>query len=58
MTNIWDYQIDLTQKSQHIDIIEITCSSPFLLNTYYNYDSYSYNNSKKGEISFKDLPIQ
>ena len=58
MTEISDYQIDLPQKSQHIDVIEITCSSPLLLNAYYNYDSYSYNNVKEGEIVVKDLPSQ
>ena len=58
MTDISDYQIDLPQKSQHIDIIEITCKSPLLLNAYYNYDNYSYNNVKEGEIVVKDLPSQ
>ena len=55
MTDISNYQIELPQKSQHIDIIEITCKSPLLLNAYYSYDGYSYNSVKEGEIVVKEL---
>ena len=55
MTDITDYQIDLPEKSQHIDVIEITCKSPLLLNAYYSYDGYSYNYVKEGEIVVKQL---
>ena len=55
MTDITDYQIELPEKSQHIDVIEITCSSPLLLNAYYSYDGYPYNNVKEGEIVVKHL---
>ena len=55
MTDIIDYQIDLPEKSQHIDVIEITCSSPLLLNAYYSYEGYPYNNVKEGEIVVKQL---
>jgi hypothetical protein len=56
MTDITNYKIDLPEKSQHIDVIEITCSSPLLLNAYYSYDGYPYNNVKEGEIVVKELP--
>ena len=55
MTDITNYKIDLPEKSQHIDVIEITCSSPLLLNAYYSYDGYPYNNVKEGEIVVKEL---
>jgi hypothetical protein len=58
MTNIENYQIDLPEKSQHIDVIEIECKSQLLLNAYYTYDDYSYLNVKKGEIVVKELPGQ
>ena len=58
MTNIENYQIDLPEKSQHIDVIEIECKSQLLLNAYYTYDDYSYLNVKKGEIIIKELPGQ
>ena len=58
MTNIENYQIDLPEKSQHIDVIEVECKSQLLLNAYYTYDDYSYLNVKKGEIVVKELPGQ
>ena len=58
MTNIENYKIELPEKSQHIDIIEIECKSPLLLNAYYSYDEYNYNNVKEGEIVVKELPEQ
>ena len=56
MTDIENYQIDLPEKTQHIDVIEIECKSPLLLNAYYSYDNYPYNNVKEGEIVVKELP--
>ena len=55
MTVINDFQIDLTEKSQHIDVIEIECISPLLINAYYSYENYPYNNVRQGEIVIKDL---
>ena len=55
MSDITDYQIDLPEKSQHIYIIEITCNSPLLINAYYSYDNYPYNNVKEGEIVVREL---
>ena len=56
MSTIENYQAELPEKSQHIDVIEIECSSPLLINAYYNYDKFPYNNVKKGEIVIKELP--
>ena len=58
MINIENYQVELPQKSQHIDIIEIVCKSPILLNIYYTNDEYEYNNVKEGEIVVKKIPAQ
>ena len=55
MTPIYNYQTDLPEKSQHIDVIEIECLSPLLINAYYSYDSYEYHDLKQGEIVVKDL---
>jgi hypothetical protein len=44
MTDINNYQTNLPEKSQHIDVIEIQCKSPLLLNAYYTYDNYPYTN--------------
>ncbi len=55
MEDIFDYQVELPQKSQHIDIIEIECLSPLLINAYYTDDQYIFNNIKEGEIVVKNL---
>ena len=55
MTPILDYQADLQERSQHIDVIEIQCDSPLLINAYYTYDNYPYQNVRQGEIVIKDL---
>ena len=55
MSEISDYQADLEKKNQHIDVIEIECVSPLLINAYYSYEGYPYQNVKQGEIVVKDL---
>ena len=55
MSEILNYQAELPEKSQHIDIIEIECKSPLLINAYYSYDSYTFNNVKEGEIVIKEI---
>ena len=55
MTEIYDYQADLEERSQHIDIIEIECISPLLINAYYTYSNYKYQNVNQGEIVIKDI---
>jgi len=58
MSDINNYQTNLPEKSQHIDVIEIECKSPLLLNAYYTYDNYPYTNVKQGEIVVKNLPAE
>ena len=55
MSEIYDYQADLETRSQHIDIIEIECISPLLINAYYTYSKYQYQNLNQGEIVIKEL---
>ena len=58
MSEISDYQAELPEKSQHIDVIEIQCKSPLLINAYYTYEDYPYNNVREGEIVVKELEAQ
>jgi len=55
MSEIENYQTYLPEKSQHIDVIEIECISPLLINAYYTYDNYPYQNVRPGEIVVRDL---
>ena len=55
MTEIKNHHAILQEKSQHIDVVEIECASPFLLNTYYSYNSYRYTNLRPGEIVVREL---
>ena len=56
MEEINNYQTDLPEESQHIDVIEIQCETPLLLNAYYTDNNYIYKDLKKGEIVVKELP--
>ena len=55
MTEIKNYKIDLPKKSQYIDIIEIECNSPLLINTYYSYENYQFYDIQQGQIVVKEL---
>jgi len=55
MNDIYDYQVSLETRSQHIDVIEIECISPLLINAYYTDEEYQYQNVKQGEIVVKEL---
>ena len=55
MNEITYYQSILQEKSQHIDVVEVECASPFLLNAYYSYNDYSYSHLRQGEIVVKNL---
>ena len=55
MTDINDYQILLQQKSQHIDIVELQCNTPLMVNIYYNSENQVYNELKRGEIAIKNI---
>jgi hypothetical protein len=36
MVEIKDYFATIPERSQHIDIVEIRCATPLLVNAYYN----------------------
>ena len=55
MTNIYDYQFTLSEKSQHIDIIEFECNTPLLINIYYNNKDQVYSGVRQGDIVVKNL---
>jgi hypothetical protein len=55
MIDIDNYQISLANKSTHIDIIEIECNTPLLLNAYYTMDSYFYYGLQNGDFVIKNL---
>ena len=55
MTDINNYQITLSSKSQHIDIVEIECNTPLLANVYYNYKDQTFSGLELGDIAVKTL---
>ena len=55
MTEINNYQINLIEKSQHIDVVEIECNTPLLANIYYNYEGQIYSGLSRGDIVVKTL---
>ena len=55
MIEINDYQITLSSKSQHIDIVEIECNTPLLANVYYNYEGQQFSGLQRGDIAIKNL---
>ncbi len=56
MTDIENYTIELPEKIQHIEVIEITCKTPLLINAYYTDDNYVFHDVKEGEIVVKQIP--
>ena len=55
MVDINNYQITLSNKSQHIDVVEIECNTPLLANVYYNYEGQIFSDLKIGDIVVKNL---
>ena len=55
MSDIKTYQAELPYQTQHIDVIEIECKSPFLINAYYTDFNYIYNYVKEGEVVVKEI---
>ena len=55
MVEIKDYFATIPERSQHIDIVEIRCATPLLVNAYYNYDDYSYSWVSQGDVVVKNL---
>ena len=58
MREITDYQAKLSPKSQHIDIIEVECETPLLINAYYTKDDYMYVDMDLGGVVIKLIPGQ
>ena len=58
MTDIKHFTAELPAKSQHIDIIEVQCETPLLMNAYYTQDSFFYADIEKGGVAIKLLPKQ
>ena len=55
MTEITDYTFTLSEKSQHIDVIEIECTTPLLANIYYNYEGQVFSGLGRGDIVVKNI---
>ena len=55
MVEIKDYFATIPERSQHIDIVEIRCVTPLLINAYYNYDDYSYSWVSQGDVVLRNL---
>ena len=58
MTEIVDFKAELPAKSQHIDVIEVTCATPLLMNAYYTRDDLFYSDIERGGVVIKMLPAQ
>ena len=58
MTDIKNFTAELPTKSQHIDIIEILCETPLLINAYYtkDFNDSNYYDVEKGGVVIKSLP--
>ena len=58
MKEITNFKADLPSKPQHIDIIEVECETPLLMNAYYTRDDYIFTDVDKGQVVIKMLPPQ
>ena len=58
MKEISDFKADLPSKPQHIDIIEVECETPLLMNAYYTKDDYIYTDIERGQVVIKMLPAK
>ena len=52
MEEIKDYFAAIPERTQHIDIVEIRCVTPLLINAYYNYDNYPYSKLTNEPFTF------
>jgi len=55
MEDINDYFTTIPKRSQHIDIVEITCATPLLINAYYSYDNYPYSWVSQGDVVVQNI---
>ena len=58
MQSITDYRKILPSNSQHLDVIEIECSTPLLINVYYTKNNLFYADVEKGGVAIKLLDAQ
>ena len=56
MIEIKDFTTTIGTKTQHLDIVEIECSTPLLSKVYYNSENQVYSGLKLGDIAMKNLP--
>ena len=56
--DINDMEITLGQNSHHIDVVEIQCQTPLLINAYYTKTDEQYLDLKKGNIAIKSVPAK
>ena len=57
MIEIKDCTTTIGTKTQHLDIVEIECSTPLLSKVYYNSENQVYSGLKLGDIAIKNLSI-
>ena len=56
--DINDMEITLGQNSHNIDVVEIQCQTPLLINAYYTKTDEQYLDLKKGNIAIKSVPAK
>ena len=55
MKDISDYFVKIPESSTHIDIVEVKCNTPLLINAYYNTDNYDYGLVSTGNVVVRNL---
>ena len=55
MVEISDYFTTIPERSTHIDIVEIQCNTPLLINAYYNTQNYNYGLISLGDVVVRNL---
>ena len=55
MVEISDYFTTIPESSTHIDIVEIQCNTPLLINAYYNTQNYNYGLISLGDVVVRNL---
>ena len=58
MVDIVDFKAELPPKSQHIDVIEVVCETPLVMNAYYTKDDLFYADVERGGVAMKMLPAK
>ena len=55
MQDITDYFVKIPERSTHIDIVQVTCNTPLLINAFYNTENYDYGLVSLGNVVVKNL---